>query len=113
MGFFSFLIRHNINEGVEEFKNTPGAVLLDVRTEEEYLDLLNKLEREGFPPKYDKEQQEQFLFENTWEQRYQLLKSEIDKLEEVVHEYKSDERLWYETGSYQNVSFGEGIRKKS
>ena len=37
MGFFDFIIRHNINEGVEEFKNTPGAVLIDVRTEEEYL----------------------------------------------------------------------------
>jgi len=38
MGFFDFFIRHNINDGVEEFKKTPRAVLLDVRTGEEYLE---------------------------------------------------------------------------
>ena len=33
LGLFS---RKNINQGVEEWKNTEGAILLDVRTEEEY-----------------------------------------------------------------------------
>lgn len=33
---FDFLKRQDINEKVEEFKKTPNAVLLDVRTETEY-----------------------------------------------------------------------------
>ena len=36
MGLFSFLKRPDINEGLKAFKSTDGAVLIDVRTEEEY-----------------------------------------------------------------------------
>ncbi len=36
MGLFDFLRGTDINKGVEEWKNTPGAVLLDVRTKGEY-----------------------------------------------------------------------------
>ena len=36
MGFFDFLKSPDINQGVEECRNTSGAVLLDVRTPEEY-----------------------------------------------------------------------------
>ena len=36
MGIFSFLKKSDINLEVERFKNTEGAVLLDVRGEEEY-----------------------------------------------------------------------------
>ena len=36
MGFFDFSKQVNINQGVEEYKATAGAVLLDVRTPEEY-----------------------------------------------------------------------------
>ncbi len=36
MGFFDFLFGADINEGVEEYKNTDGAVLLDVRSVDEY-----------------------------------------------------------------------------
>ncbi len=36
MGVFDFLRGPDINAGVEEFKNTAGAVLLDVRTTDEY-----------------------------------------------------------------------------
>jgi len=36
MGFFDFLRGSDINKGVEEYKSTAGAVLLDVRTAEEY-----------------------------------------------------------------------------
>ena len=36
MGFFDFFKGPNINEGVEQFRNTPGAVLLDVREPNEY-----------------------------------------------------------------------------
>ena len=38
MGFFDFLASPDINQGVEKCRNTPGAVLLDVRTVEEYRD---------------------------------------------------------------------------
>ncbi len=38
MGLFTFLRSPDINEGVETFKNTGDAMLLDVRTPEEYRD---------------------------------------------------------------------------
>ncbi len=36
MGFFDFLKRPDINQGVNEYNRTPNAVLLDVRTSDEY-----------------------------------------------------------------------------
>lgn len=36
MGFFDFLRGPDINQGVSEYGATPGAVLLDVRTPQEY-----------------------------------------------------------------------------
>ena len=37
MGFFDFFKSKDINKGVEEYRKTKGAVLIDVRTEEEFL----------------------------------------------------------------------------
>ena len=36
MGFFDFFRQPDIDQGVQTFHQTPGAVLLDVRTPEEY-----------------------------------------------------------------------------
>ena len=36
MGFFDFFKQSNINQGIEEYKRTGDAVLLDVRTPQEY-----------------------------------------------------------------------------
>jgi len=36
MGFFDFLKQPDINQGVLAYRNTDGAVLLDVRTPQEY-----------------------------------------------------------------------------
>ncbi len=36
MGFFDFLLGADINKGIDEYSGTKGAVLLDVRTVEEY-----------------------------------------------------------------------------
>lgn len=36
MGFFDFLLGSDINEGVKEYRRAGGAVLLDVRTVQEY-----------------------------------------------------------------------------
>ena len=36
MGFFDFLKQPDINKGVKAYRNTDGAVLLDVRTPQEY-----------------------------------------------------------------------------
>lgn len=38
MGLFDFLKGTDFNEGIETYKNTEDAVLLDVRTPEEYLE---------------------------------------------------------------------------
>lgn len=36
MGIFDFLKANDINSGVEQFRNTENALLLDVRTKQEY-----------------------------------------------------------------------------
>ena len=36
MSFFDFFRQPDINQGVTDFRNTPGAVLLDVRSPQEY-----------------------------------------------------------------------------
>ncbi|MGN1164968.1 MAG: rhodanese-like domain-containing protein [Lachnospiraceae bacterium] len=36
MGLFDFLLGPDINQGIEEWKSSPGAVLIDVRTVDEY-----------------------------------------------------------------------------
>jgi len=36
MGFFDFFKQPDIDQGVKEYLNSPGAVLLDVRTSQEY-----------------------------------------------------------------------------
>ena len=38
MGLKNLLMGPDINRGAEEFRNTPGAVLIDVRTPQEYAD---------------------------------------------------------------------------
>ena len=38
MGFFDFLKQPDINQGVKEFRQREGAILLDVRTPQEYRD---------------------------------------------------------------------------
>lgn len=38
MGFFDFLKGADINQGINEYKVTDGAVLVDVRTPQEYKD---------------------------------------------------------------------------
>ena len=38
MSLLNMFKRTDINDGVDEFRNTPNAVLLDVRTKEEYKD---------------------------------------------------------------------------
>ena len=52
MGFFDFLKGPDINQGVKEYSATDGAVLLDVRTPDEYRQgphqLAQKSSRTGF-----------------------------------------------------------------
>ena len=38
MGLFDFFKKQSIDEGVEEYRATPGAILLDVRTRKEHRD---------------------------------------------------------------------------
>ena len=36
MGFFDFFKQPDINQGINDYRATPGAILLDVRTTQEY-----------------------------------------------------------------------------
>ena len=36
MGFFDFFKQPDINQGIKDYQATPGAILLDVRTPQEY-----------------------------------------------------------------------------
>ena len=36
MGILDILKRNDMNQGIESFRNTPGAVLIDVRSPEEF-----------------------------------------------------------------------------
>lgn len=45
------------------------------RNEEEYTKLMERLCLEGFPPKYERQQQLDFLGENSWDERYKRIKS--------------------------------------
>lgn len=49
------------------------------RTEEEYDTLIRKLIRQGFPPKYDGKQQAEFLDQNSWQDRYQMIHQLIEQ----------------------------------
>jgi len=48
---------------------------------QQYVALLDELMEKGFPPKYSKLQQESFLRENSWEQRYKMIMNEIMSME--------------------------------
>lgn len=48
------------------------------RTKEEYVELINELIQKGFPPKYTKEEQVKFLENNTWDKRFEIIKSVIE-----------------------------------
>ena len=55
-----------------------GEFVYFYKTEEEYVKLLQQLEKTGFPPKYNTEQQREFLKENTWDRRYELLRGAVN-----------------------------------
>ena len=50
------------------------------KTEKEYNSLLENLIKQGFPPKYNRKQQEKFLKENSWKERYQLIHQLIEQI---------------------------------
>ncbi len=47
------------------------------KTNNEFLELIDYLCQKGFPAKYNYEQKNNFLKENTWESRYQIIKKEL------------------------------------
>lgn len=54
--------------------------------EQEYVDLLEQLCEEGFPAKFTKEQQREFLRENTWEARGELISEALKTCEKDIRE---------------------------
>lgn len=53
------------------------------RTKEEYIELLESLSKQGFPAKYNTTQQKEFLQENSWEQRCEIIRQALLELEEA------------------------------
>lgn len=50
------------------------------KTEEEYSSLIETLIKQGFPPKYRKQQQEEFLKKNNWKERYKVIRQLIEQM---------------------------------
>ncbi len=50
------------------------------KNKKEYVDLLKNLSEQGFPAKFNEKQRRSFLKENSWDARYRIIKTEIDKL---------------------------------
>lgn len=83
-------------------------------TYEEYDQLIRELIRRGFPPKYSVRQQEDFLRENSWQERYKLIAKAIlqtDRERQIIDE--SNECIRNTTGGGQNVPAGERTGTKS
>ena len=74
MGIFNFFKQPDIHQGVQEFRNTEGAVLLDVRTPQEY--------REGHIP---------------GSQNVPL--QQLDKVEEVAENIDTDLYVYCHSGA--------------
>lgn len=68
-------------------------------THAEYDNLMKRLISEGFPPKYNSQQQKRFLFENSWENRYEQIGKAINNIEEE-EQNESDECIWHKTRGY-------------
>lgn len=51
------------------------------RDVKEYVELLEVLADSGFPPKYNEQQQKDFLSNNTWKERYSTLKNCMEAME--------------------------------
>ena len=47
------------------------------QSREEYIDLIERLSKNGFIPKYTEKQRTQFLEENSWDARYKTIKSKV------------------------------------
>ncbi len=57
-----------------------GDFVYFYHNKEEYVELLQELIKNGFPAKYNKVQQREFIQENTWDKRYKALKESIEIL---------------------------------
>lgn len=56
-----------------------GEYVYFYHSPEEYCKLVDELAKSGFPPKYSREHQSEFLTENTWERRIQLIEDAIEQ----------------------------------
>lgn len=45
------------------------------KDEEEYVRVIKRLSKEGFPPKFDKKEQLEFLNNNSWDERYKIIRN--------------------------------------
>lgn len=50
------------------------------KSKEEYFKLLDELEANGYKPKYTQKEQVEFLNDNTWEKRYEIIKQSINEI---------------------------------
>lgn len=57
-----------------------GEYVYFYKTKDDYCKLMGWLIENGFPPKYTKEEQEEFLKNNTWEERFRVIRDELGEL---------------------------------
>lgn len=60
-------------EELEPFKN----FVYFYNSTEELIEILERLSREGFPPKYSGEEQQLFIESNSWSKRYEIIRNAI------------------------------------
>ncbi len=63
-------------EELEYFRN----YVYFYKTEEEYNNLMEALIKQGFSPKYNRQQQGEFLKENNWKERYKVIHQLIEQM---------------------------------
>lgn len=72
------------------------------RTEEEYNALLDNLINHGFPPKYNSQQQEEFLEKNSWDERYRVI-------HRLIEEVSWQKGFSVETGDHLSLKEERGV----
>lgn len=82
-------------------------------TENEFITLIHHLAKNGFPPKYDANMQQEFLFANSWESRLDQIDTIIKNLLGDGGKYENNVCVRNQTRSDKDVSPGERVKSQT